>query len=226
MHQPWASLLVYGIKRIEGRGWPTEHRGRLWIAATAKQPTPQEIQVRGHSLGDAGRVTLSGMAGRTHAPSCCNTPVRVCARPPSPGRCPRPCTVQEMEEFYRAVHGSGGQQAVELPPAYPTGVLLGCVDVVGCLSVSRRGGSGDGSRAAECRVPLRCTALRPAALPELCLLLQAEQVEAWEGLPGGLIAEVGSPYCFLCQAPQRLVVPQQMRGFPKIFQLEKKVGAC
>ncbi|EFN59729.1 hypothetical protein CHLNCDRAFT_133320 [Chlorella variabilis] len=130
MHQPWASLLVYGIKRIEGRGWPTEHRGRLWIAATAKQPTPQEIQ--------------------------------------------------EMEEFYRAVHGSGGQQAVELPPAYPTGVLLGCVDV-------------------------------------------AEQVEAWEGLPGGLIAEVGSPYCFLCQAPQRLVVPQQMRGFPKIFQLEKKI---
>lgn len=28
MHQPWASLLVYGIKRIEGRTWPTDHRGR------------------------------------------------------------------------------------------------------------------------------------------------------------------------------------------------------
>ncbi|KAJ0769957.1 putative ASCH domain, PUA-like superfamily, activating signal cointegrator 1 [Helianthus annuus] len=23
MHQPWASLLVYGIKRIEGRSWPS-----------------------------------------------------------------------------------------------------------------------------------------------------------------------------------------------------------
>ncbi|KAI6692704.1 hypothetical protein NL676_020414 [Syzygium grande] len=22
MHQPWASLLVYGIERIEGRPWP------------------------------------------------------------------------------------------------------------------------------------------------------------------------------------------------------------
>lgn len=28
MHQPWASLLVHGIKRIEGRTWTTKHRGR------------------------------------------------------------------------------------------------------------------------------------------------------------------------------------------------------
>ncbi|XP_028678577.2 activating signal cointegrator 1 [Erpetoichthys calabaricus] len=43
MHQPWASLLVKGIKRVEGRTWYTPHRGRLWIAAAAKRPTPQEI---------------------------------------------------------------------------------------------------------------------------------------------------------------------------------------
>ena len=40
MHQPWASLLVAGIKRVEGRGWPTRHRGRLWIASTYPNPTP------------------------------------------------------------------------------------------------------------------------------------------------------------------------------------------
>lgn len=45
MHQPWASLLVYGIKRIEGRGWSTEHTGRLWIHATSKAATQQEIKV-------------------------------------------------------------------------------------------------------------------------------------------------------------------------------------
>ena len=33
MHQPWASLLVYGIKRAEGRTWNTDFRGRLWIHA-------------------------------------------------------------------------------------------------------------------------------------------------------------------------------------------------
>ncbi|KAG7483275.1 activating signal cointegrator 1 [Solea senegalensis] len=43
MHQPWASLLVKGIKKVEGRTWYTSHRGRLWIAAAAKTPTPQEI---------------------------------------------------------------------------------------------------------------------------------------------------------------------------------------
>eukprot|EP00416_Gambierdiscus_australes_P019162 CAMPEP_0171083400 /NCGR_PEP_ID=MMETSP0766_2-20121228/17681_1 /TAXON_ID=439317 /ORGANISM="Gambierdiscus australes, Strain CAWD 149" /LENGTH=886 /DNA_ID=CAMNT_0011540825 /DNA_START=178 /DNA_END=2835 /DNA_ORIENTATION=+ len=43
MHQPWASLLVHGFKRAEGRNWKTEHRGRLWIHAAAKQPEDLEI---------------------------------------------------------------------------------------------------------------------------------------------------------------------------------------
>ena len=29
LHQPWASLLVYGIKMLEGRNWYTSHRGKL-----------------------------------------------------------------------------------------------------------------------------------------------------------------------------------------------------
>lgn len=89
MHQPWASLLVYGIKRIEGRSWPTAHRGRLWIAATAK--TPLDIEV------------------------------------------------EEMEATYRNVHGvhDGPEElSITFPPSYPTGVLLGCVDIVDCLKVS------------------------------------------------------------------------------------------
>eukprot|EP00112_Aurelia_sp_Birch-Aquarium-sp1_P004748 Seg154.6 transcript_id=Seg154.6/GoldUCD/mRNA.D3Y31 product="Activating signal cointegrator 1" protein_id=Seg154.6/GoldUCD/D3Y31 len=44
MHQPWASLLVMGIKTVEGRSWYTPHRGRLWIASTAKLPDQQQIQ--------------------------------------------------------------------------------------------------------------------------------------------------------------------------------------
>ncbi|XP_063229432.1 activating signal cointegrator 1 [Bacillus rossius redtenbacheri] len=43
MHQPWASLLVHGIKVHEGRTWYTPHRGRLWIAAGSKVPNPQDI---------------------------------------------------------------------------------------------------------------------------------------------------------------------------------------
>ncbi|XP_055693250.1 activating signal cointegrator 1 [Lutzomyia longipalpis] len=44
MHQPWASLLVAGIKKHEGRCWYTSHRGRLWIASTAKPPNPDEVK--------------------------------------------------------------------------------------------------------------------------------------------------------------------------------------
>ncbi|KAJ1530934.1 hypothetical protein ONE63_005771 [Megalurothrips usitatus] len=44
MHQPWASLLIVGIKLHEGRNWYSPHRGRLWIAAAAKEPDLQEIR--------------------------------------------------------------------------------------------------------------------------------------------------------------------------------------
>lgn len=45
MHQPWASLLVMGIKKHEGRSWYTAHRGRLWIASTAKAADPETVQM-------------------------------------------------------------------------------------------------------------------------------------------------------------------------------------
>ncbi|XP_073320548.1 activating signal cointegrator 1 [Pagrus major] len=80
MHQPWASLLVKGIKRVEGRTWYTSHRGRLWIAAAAKKPTPQE-----------------------------------CA---------------EVEAMYRHIY----KREPKFPKEYPTGCLLGCVNVTDCLS--------------------------------------------------------------------------------------------
>jgi activating signal cointegrator 1 len=44
MHQPWASLLIAGIKMHEGRSWYTAHRGRLWIASTAKPVDPEEVK--------------------------------------------------------------------------------------------------------------------------------------------------------------------------------------
>lgn len=28
LHQPWASLIIYGFKKAEGRNWNTEYRGR------------------------------------------------------------------------------------------------------------------------------------------------------------------------------------------------------
>ena len=42
-HQPWASLIVFGLKRSDGRTWPSEYRGRLWIHSAAHEATPDEI---------------------------------------------------------------------------------------------------------------------------------------------------------------------------------------
>lgn len=36
--QPWATLFVHGWKRIETRGWSTQERGLIAIAATASLP--------------------------------------------------------------------------------------------------------------------------------------------------------------------------------------------
>jgi hypothetical protein len=44
VQQPYASLLVNGIKTHEGRNWYTAHRGRLWIHASAKQPCEDEVK--------------------------------------------------------------------------------------------------------------------------------------------------------------------------------------
>merc|ERR1712136_613281 len=79
MHQPWASFLVKGIKKHEGRSWYSAHRGRLWIASTVKPPTAQEIIA--------------------------------------------------LETDYRHHYN----RDIEFPNDYPTGVLLGCVDVVDVL---------------------------------------------------------------------------------------------
>ncbi|KAG2374332.1 hypothetical protein C9374_010902 [Naegleria lovaniensis] len=80
MHQPWCSLLVYGIKRHEGRSWNTAHRGRLWIASTAEQPTDESIQ--------------------------------------------------ELETYYK----TNFNRMQGYPKHYPTSVIVGCVDVIDCVS--------------------------------------------------------------------------------------------
>lgn len=51
--------------------------------------------------------------------------------------------------------------------------------------------------------------------------LQAEDVQAWPGLPEGLRMEALSPQSWLCEAPRRLVVPQRMPGAPRIWTLPR-----
>lgn len=79
MHQPYASLLVHGVKRHEGRLWSTDYRGRLWIASTQQETSDEEIE--------------------------------------------------SLKDFY-----SDFSRGHLFPNDFPTGCILGCVDLVDCLS--------------------------------------------------------------------------------------------
>lgn len=67
--QPWAALLLHGIKTIEVRSWPTARRGRILIHA-AKQPArdaaiwklvPRQLQAAaGVNGGLVGTCELTG----------------------------------------------------------------------------------------------------------------------------------------------------------------------
>ncbi|OMP11014.1 hypothetical protein CCACVL1_00727, partial [Corchorus capsularis] len=135
MHQPWASLLVYGIKRIEGRSWPAPVRGRLWIHAASKVPDE--------------------------------------------------ATIKAMEDFYREIYAVDGITDLKFPEHYPVSKLLGCVEVVGCL--------------------------------------KCEEVTQWEVLPQGVRLEGQTDFCWLCEQPQKLIVPFEMRGYQRVYNLEKKI---
>ncbi|KAJ6821521.1 uncharacterized protein M6B38_391470 [Iris pallida] len=135
MHQPWASLLVHGIKRIEGRSWPSPITDRLWIHAASKIPDPD--------------------------------------------------TIKAMENFYREIYAVNGITDIKFPDHYPVSRLLGCVEVVGCL--------------------------------------KSEELVSWEAVPESVRLEGLTDFCWLCERPQKLVVPFEMRGFQGVYNLEKRI---
>ncbi|KAL1219351.1 hypothetical protein V5N11_007880 [Cardamine amara subsp. amara] len=135
MHQPWASLLVHGIKRIEGRSWPAPIRGRLWIHAASKVPDE--------------------------------------------------ATIKAMEEFYREIYAVDGITDIQFPQHYPVSRLIGCVEVVGCVT--------------------------------------CDELQNWDALPQGVRLEGQTNFCWLCEKPQKLIIPFEMRGYQGVYNLENKI---
>ncbi|ESQ47426.1 hypothetical protein EUTSA_v10027851mg [Eutrema salsugineum] len=137
MHQPWASLLVHGIKRIEGRSWAAPIRGRLWIHAASKVPDE--------------------------------------------------ATIKAMEEFYQEIYAVDGITDIQFPQHYPVSRLIGCVEVVGCVS--------------------------------------CDELQNWEAIPKGVRLEGQTNFCWLCEQPQKLIIPFEMRGYQGVYNLENKIYA-
>ena len=56
--QPWASLIVHGIKGVETRGYPTNVRGRVAIHATKKGGFDEMCLAAHCELVDQGTTTV------------------------------------------------------------------------------------------------------------------------------------------------------------------------
>lgn len=54
--QPWASLLVHGVKKHETRSWSTSHRGHLAIHAAKRKP-PDHLEADQEFLSAVSRLS-------------------------------------------------------------------------------------------------------------------------------------------------------------------------
>lgn len=68
MRQPYASLIVTGVKGIENRGWRTAYRGELWIHAGQRVDTAAMARY-GHLLADR-EVPRSAILGSVDLLDC------------------------------------------------------------------------------------------------------------------------------------------------------------
>ncbi|ONK72306.1 uncharacterized protein A4U43_C04F17960 [Asparagus officinalis] len=198
MHQPWASLLVHGIKRIEGRSWPSPITGRLWIHAASKVPEPE--------------------------------------------------TIKAMEDFYREIYAVNGITDIKFPEHYPVSRLLGCVEVVGCLkceelvsweavpeSVRLEGLTNFCwlcEQPQKLMVPFEMRGYQGVYNLEKRIYDAAvrglRQVEGPQPVKFPLpdphnLSSLLTNFCWLCEQPQKLMVPFEMRGYQGVYNLEKRI---
>jgi hypothetical protein len=64
IHQPWASLIIHGPKRIENRSWPTPHRGTILIHATRRQYQGEDVP------GQSGPMVYGSLLGTVDLVDC------------------------------------------------------------------------------------------------------------------------------------------------------------
>jgi hypothetical protein len=143
VHQPWASLVIAGVKRLEGRSWSTDFHGCLFIHAAAETPDPEEIEA--------------------------------------------------LEDQYRLIYAQEGineDNGLKFPETYPTRCLLGCVDVVACVS-------------SQDLLRLNLTASQRMVAPKIEIVGSSLYLHRSIIL---LEKESDAGFVFLCQNPRRLVL--------------------
>ncbi|XP_021810986.1 uncharacterized protein LOC110754246 isoform X2 [Prunus avium] len=66
-----------------------------------------------------------------------------------------------------------------------------------------------------CRAFLGCV--------EVVGCVRREELACWEMVPEGVRLEAQTDLCWLCEQPQKLLIPFEMRGYQGVYNLEKKI---
>ena len=114
LRQPWASLLVWGVKRIEGRNWSTRHRGgdSLRLGSPVSFEPVYFVSRKGNSIGaDRPLAGVGSPAG------------------------PRPTLVAEFCSALAALHGGDLPDRDSMPAQVYSGYMRRANDLT--LSTSR-----------------------------------------------------------------------------------------
>ncbi|GJX17720.1 activating signal cointegrator 1 [Tanacetum coccineum] len=53
--------------------------------------------------------------------------------------------------------------------------------------------------------------------------LKSEELASWEDVPQGVRLEGLTAFCWLCEKPQKLLIPFEMRGYQGVYNLERRV---
>ncbi|KAL5981864.1 hypothetical protein ACLOJK_015931 [Asimina triloba] len=242
MHQPWASLLVCGIKRVEGRSWPAPIRvrwmSRAWIvdelltregiailATDAWEETKKAARMTSYQEGDEGfllwylmhdRIALEldhrrlQYAFDTALDWTCAVLDRLTVIPGivcyKLSKCPDVVVVpSNLRRLW--IHAAGkvpDQHTVKAMEDFYREIyaLNGITDV---------------------KFPENYPVSRLIGCVEVVGCVKCEELLCWEEVPVGARFEGQTDFCWLCEQPQKLVVPFEMRGYQGVYNLERKI---
>jgi len=110
IHQPWASLIAAGVKRVENRSRPTRHRGRVLIHAGLRVDDDALAVVDG-LIAEAGMAALEWPTGA----------IVGCARIVD-------CVTESEDEFFEGPYGYVLEDAVTFGTPIPAHGQLGLYD--------------------------------------------------------------------------------------------------
>lgn len=75
----------------------------------------------------------------------------------------------------------------------------------------------------EIKFPEHYPVSRLIGCVEVVGCLKCEELVCWEAIPESVRLEGLTDFCWLCEQPQKLTVPFEMRGYQGVYNLEKRI---